>query len=137
MMGKIEVSMIARVRAGARVWGVSQDSTTARAYRNREASRHSVQVVRVVAHVRDLRDDGPVGPLDAEDLGKLLQVLGGRLADAKDGVAEPAHAEGRELIVEELDAELAREEGDVFDDGQTHPPVLVFCELDDRREETL
>ena len=47
----------------------------------------------------------------------------------------PAHAEGVELLVEELDAQLAGEERHVLDDGQADAPFVVFGQLDDGRQQ--
>lgn len=96
---------------------------------------HAEEVVGVVTHGEDLGDDGDLGPVDAKDLGELAQVDRRGLADAEDGVAEPVHAEVTELVVEELDAELLGEEGDVLDDRLAHAPLLVLGELDDRGQE--
>lgn len=56
-------------------------------YRDRKASRHAVEVVGVSAHGDDLGYDGFIGPLDTENLGQFLQVLGTGFTDAEDGVA--------------------------------------------------
>lgn len=71
----------------------------------------------MVAKGHNLRDDGLVGPINAENLCKLLQIVSRRLADGEDGVAEPAHAKVCELFVEELNTELTGKEGDIFDDS--------------------
>ena len=89
------------------------------------------------AHGKNLGDDGPARPLDAEDLGQLLEVDGRSLSDGEDIVSEPAHAEVSELVVKELDAELGREQRDVLDDRLSHSPLLVLGKVDDRREERL
>lgn len=96
-----------------------------------------MEVVDVLAHLHDLGDDGLLGPLDAKHLGQLAQVDGRRLADRKDGVAEPAHAEVGELVVKEGDAELLGEQRDVLDDGLPDAPLLVLGELDDGGQERL
>lgn len=61
----------------------------------------------------------------------------GRLTDRENGVAEPAHAQTAELLVEELDAELAGKQRNVLDDGQPDAPLLVLGELDNGREQRL
>lgn len=86
-------------------------------YRNSEARSHPIEIVRVLAHHHHLRHDCVIRPLHAEDFGQLLQVLSRGFADGEDGVAEPAHAQAAELLVEELNAQLACEERNVFDDG--------------------
>jgi hypothetical protein len=91
----------------------------------------------VLAHSHDLGDDRIVGPLDTEDLSKLLQILGGCLADRENGVAEPAHAQAAELLVEELYAKLRRKKGNVFDNGQPNTPLLILGKLDYSGEEGL
>lgn len=85
----------------------------------------------MLTHGHDLGNDCLVGPLNAKDLGELLQVLGRCLTNGENGVTQPAHAQAAELLVEEFDAELRGKEGNVFDDGQTDAPLLVFGELDD------
>lgn len=102
-------------------------------YRDSEARRHAVEVVGVLGHGRDLWHDRLARPLDAKDLCELLEVLRAGLTDAEDRVAEPGHAECAELLVEELDAQLACEQRDVLDDCQTHAPLLVLGELHNGR----
>jgi hypothetical protein len=63
--------------------------------------------------------------------------LGGRLTNGEDGVAEPAHAEIAELFIEELDAKLTGEKGNVFNDSEAHAPLLVLGQLNNSREERL
>ena len=65
-----------------------------------------MQVVLVPAHGDDLGDDGLLGPVGAELLHELLEVVGGRFADRIHMVDEPCHAEGVQLLVEELNAQL-------------------------------
>ena len=52
----------------------------------------------------DFRDDGVGGPLDAEDLGELLEVVRCRLADRVHAVAEPGHAQVSELLIKKFDS---------------------------------
>lgn len=92
---------------------------------------HSEEIVWVLAHGQDLGDDGRPCPVHTKDVRQALEVDGGRLADAKDGIAQPRHAERAELVVKELHAELSGEEGNVLDDGLTDPPLLVLGELHD------
>jgi hypothetical protein len=99
--------------------------------------RHAVQVIRVSSHSEHLRNDRLARPLDAKDVGQLLEVDGRRLTDGEDVVAEPGHAKLAELVVKELDAELGCEEGDILDDGLADTPLLVFGEVDDGGEEGL
>jgi hypothetical protein len=84
----------------------------------------------MLAHSHDLGDNGIVGPLDAKDLGQLLEVLGRRLTDREDGVAEPA-------LIKELHTQLRCEKRNVFDDGQSNTPLLVLGKLDNGRKEGL
>jgi len=102
-----------------------------------EDGSHPVEVVGVGSHRENLRDDRPAGPLDSEDLSQLLEVDGSGLPDGEDVVSEPGHAEVSELVVEELDSELGREERDVLDDGLSNSPLLVLGEVDDGGEEGL
>lgn len=90
-----------------------------------------------MAHLHDLGDDRILRPVDAKHLGELAQVDRRSLADGKDGVAEPPHAEVGKLLVEEGDAELLGEERDVLDDGLPNAPLLVFGELDDGGQKSL
>lgn len=111
---------------------VSRDySKWGRTYRNGEASGHPIKIVGVLAHSHHLGHNGLICPLHTEDFCKLLEVLGRCLTDGEDGVAQPAHTQAAQLLVEELDTELRGKERDVFDDGQSHAPLLVFCELND------
>jgi hypothetical protein len=103
-------------------------------YGDSEARGHPVKVVGVVAHGRDLGNDGLTSPLDTKDLGKLLQVVRSGFADREDRIAQPAHAQVRQLFIEELDTELASEERDVLDDRQPDAPLLVLGQLDDGGE---
>lgn len=91
----------------------------------------------MLSHGHDLGHDRLVSPLDAEDLGELLQVLGRSLTNREHGVAQPAHTQTAQLLVEELYAELRSKKGNVFDDGQADAPLLVLSELDDGREKGL
>lgn len=91
----------------------------------------------MLAHGHDFGYDGIVGPFDTKDLGELLEVLGGSLTDREDSVAKPAHTETAQLLVEEFDAELRGEKGNVFNDRQPHAPLLVLGKLDDGGEEGL
>lgn len=99
--------------------------------------RHAVQVVLALDQREHLRDDVLLRPLGAELLGEAAEVVRCRLADRVHLVPEPGQAQLPELVVEELHAQLAREERDVLDDGEADAPVAVLCELDDRREERL
>lgn len=84
----------------------------------------------MLPHGHHLGDNGFLGPLDTEDLCELLQVLSSSFSDREDGIAQPSHAKITQLLIEELDAQLAGEKGDVFDDGKTHAPLLVLSQLD-------
>jgi hypothetical protein len=106
-------------------------------YRDSKAGRHAVEIVRVLAHSHDLGYNGLVRPLDAEHFGQFLEILSRGLTDREDGVTEPAHTQAAELLVEELDAELRCEKRNVFDDGQSNAPLLVFGELDNGGKEGL
>ena len=50
-------------------------------YGDGEAGCHSVEVVGMVTHSHDLRNDSVICPLHPENLSKLLQVLRGSLSD--------------------------------------------------------
>ena len=66
-----------------------------------------MEIVLISGHGDDLRDDRLLGPVRAELLDQLLQVVGGGLADGVDVIDEPSHAEAVQLLVEELHPELA------------------------------
>lgn len=61
----------------------------------------------MLAHLHYLGDDGLVGPVYTKNLGELLQVMCGSLANGEDGITQPIHAKAAELLVEEVDAKLA------------------------------
>lgn len=86
------------------------------------------------AHSHHFRNDGLAGPLDAEDLGQLLEVAGRGISDREDRVTQPPHAQRTQFLIEELHPELAGKKRDVLNYGQSHSPLLVFGELDDGRE---
>jgi hypothetical protein len=88
------------------------------------------------AHLDDLRQDRSLGPIDTENVGQLFQVDGSRLSYAENGISQPGHAEAAEFFVKELHSELGCEQGDVFDDGLTNSPLLVFGELHDGGQES-
>ena len=52
-------------------------------------------------------------------------------------IDEPCHTESVELLVKELDPQLAGQERHVFDDGQSDAPFVVFSQLHDGRKERL
>lgn len=107
------------------------------AYRDSKACCHPIKVVRVIAHSHHLGNDCFAGPLDAKDLGKFLQVTGRSLTNGEDSVAKPTHAKATQLVIKELNTELACQQRDIFDDGQANSPLLVFGKLDDRRKKRL
>lgn len=69
------------------------------------------------AHGHDFWQYRFAGPLHAEDLCELLEIVRRSLPDGEDRVAQPAHAKTTELLVEELDAKLAGQQRDVLNDG--------------------
>jgi len=83
------------------------------------------------AHSHDLWNDSFVGPLNTKYFGQLLQVVCCSFTDRENCVAQPAHTECGQLLIEELHAELASKERNVFDDGQSNSPLLVLGKLDD------
>ena len=80
----------------------------------------------MVTHSHDLGDNSLAGPFDTKDLSQLLEVVRRRVADREDSVAEPSHTQAAKLLVKELNSELAGEQGNVFDDGKSDAPLLVF-----------
>ncbi len=64
----------------------------------------------------------------------MLILLGGGVPDHVDAVGEPGEGKVDELLVEEGDTELAREQRNVLDDRKAHAPLLVLGELHDRGE---
>jgi hypothetical protein len=83
----------------------------------------------VIAHRQHLWNNGGFCPLDAKDVRQLFEIDRGGLADGKDGIAEPGHAELAELVIEKVDAELRGEQGNVFNDGLADAPLFVLGEL--------
>lgn len=88
-------------------------------------------------HGHDLWNDGFVGPFDTEYFSQFLQVLRRSFTDGEDCIAQPAHAESGELLIEEFHAQLACQERDVFNDGQANSPLFVFSELNNCGKEGL
>ena len=76
-------------------------------YVDAEEACQTMEIVLISGHGDDLRDDRLLGPVRAELLDQLLQVVGGGLADGVDVIDEPCHAEAVQLLVEELHPELA------------------------------
>lgn len=91
----------------------------------------------MVAHGHDFGDDSLAGPLHAKHFCQLAEVVSSCFTNGENSVTEPLHAQVAQLLVEEADAELAGQQRNVFDDGQTHAPLLVFGELNNSWEERL
>lgn len=91
----------------------------------------------MLTHGHHLGDNRLLGPLNAKYLCELLQVLGSSFSDRENGIAQPSHAEITQLLIEELDAQLAGQKGNVFDDSETHAPLLVLGKLDNSRKKRL
>ena len=103
-------------------------------YANGKASRHPVKIIGMIAHSHHLGDDFLASPLGSKNLSKLLEILCRSLTDRKDGIAQPAHAQAAQLLVEEFNAQLASQQRDILDNSQPHSPLFVFCQLNDGRE---
>lgn len=88
-------------------------------------------------HVHNLGNDCLIRPLDAKYFSQLLEILGAGLANAENSVSEPRHAQVGQLLVEELDTKLGREQWDMLNDGKTDTPLLVLCKVDDSWEKSL
>lgn len=56
-------------------------------YGDGEASGHSIEIVWMLTHGRDFRNDRFASPFDAEDHGQLLKVLSGRFSYREYGVS--------------------------------------------------
>ncbi len=91
----------------------------------------------MLTHLDNLGNDGIGGPLDAEHFSELFQVMCSGLTNGKDCVAKPVHAEVAELLVEEVDTQLAGKKGNVLDNGEANSPLLVLGKLHDGREKRL
>ena len=65
-----------------------------------------MKVILISGHGNDLGDECLLGPVSSKLLDELLQVVGSGLADGKDVIDEPSHAEPVQLVVEELHSEL-------------------------------
>ena len=76
-------------------------------------------------------------PLDPEHLGQLLQILSRSLADAKHCIAQPAHAQTTEFLVEEFHAQLTRQQRHVLYNGQPDTPLFIFRQLHDSGKQAL
>lgn len=109
----------------------------AKTYRNSKTCGHPVKIVWVLPHGHHLGNDRLFGPLHAEHFCKLFQVLGSSFSDRENSIAQPSHAKIAQLLIEELDSQLTGKEGNVFDDGKTHAPLLVLCQLNNGRKEGL
>ena len=95
-------------------------------HRNCETCRHSVEVVGVLSHGHHLGDNRTLGPFHPKHFSQLPQVSGCRLPNGEDGIAEPSHAEVTKLLIEKLHTQLASKKGDIFDDGKSDTPLLIF-----------
>lgn len=91
----------------------------------------------MATHGDDLGNDLLVRPLHAKDLGKLLEVLSAGFSDAEDSITQPRHAEGGKLLVEEFNTQLRCKEREMFNDCQSHTPLLVLGQLHNGREKRL
>jgi len=98
-----------------------------------EDSSHSEQVVDVVTHFHHFGNNGLLRPFDSKHFCQFPQVDRRSFPNREHWVSQPTHAEVRELIVEELYAELFRQERDIFDDRLSDSPLFVFSQFDDRR----
>ena len=78
-----------------------------------EEGGHAVEVVGVGAEGDDLRDDVLAGPLDAEEVGQVLEIRARRLADAEHIVAEPRHTKRSELRGGKRERERGADGGEV------------------------
>lgn len=104
---------------------------------NCETCRHSVEVVGVLSHGHHLRDNRTLRPLHSKHFGQLPQVSGCCLANGEDSIAEPSHAKITKLLIEKLNAQLASEKRDVFDDSKSDTPLLIFGQLNNSGQERL
>lgn len=91
----------------------------------------------MLGHCCDLGHNSFACPLNAKDLCELLEVLRAGFTNAKHSVAKPGHAEIAELLVEELLSELTGQKWHVLNDCQADTPLLVLCQLHDRRQKRL
>lgn len=99
------------------------------AYRDRKACRHSVEIVGMLSHGHHFGNDRLACPLHTKYFCELFQVLRGSFSDRENSVSQPSHAQITELLIEKFDTQLAREEGNIFDNSQTNSPLLVFGQL--------
>lgn len=68
------------------------------------------------SHCHDLGNDGFVRPFNTEHFCELLKVMRSCFTNGENSVAQPAHAESGELLIEELNAQLARQKRNVLND---------------------
>jgi len=72
-------------------------------------------------------------PLYTEYLRKFLQIDGRGLPNAVHSIPQPRHAQTRELLIEELFAQLRGQQRDIFNDRLSYPPRFILRKLDDGR----
>lgn len=73
-------------------------------------------------HSDNLRYDRNPGPLNTERFGELLEIDSGRLPDAINGISQPRHTQGTQLLVKELLPELRCKKRHVLDNGLSYTP---------------
>ena len=73
-------------------------------------------------HSNNLRNNGNPGPFNPKRLRQLPQVDSGCFPDAINGISQPRHAQGAQLLVKELLPELSRKERHVLDNGLSYTP---------------
>ena len=56
----------------------------------------------MLSHGHNLGNNGLARPFDSEYFSQLFEVLSSSLSYREDGIAEPAHAEVAEFLVEEF-----------------------------------
>ena len=81
------------------------------------------------SHRHNLGNDGFVCPLDSKDFCKLFEIMCSSLTNREDSISQPPHAESCQLLIKKLDTKLASQKRNVFDDGQSNAPLLIFCKL--------
>lgn len=91
----------------------------------------------MLSHGHHLGDNRALRPFHPKHFSQLPQVSGCCLPNGEDGVAEPSHAEVTELLIEELNAQLASKKRDIFDDGKSNTPLLIFSQLNNSGQERL
>jgi len=76
----------------------------------------------MLRHSYHLRHDRNPGPFNTKRFCELPEIDGSRFPDAINGISQPRHTQGAQLIVKELLPELSCKEWHVLDNSLSHAP---------------